>query len=108
MVQDGLTLAGYHIESGTRKFADYSKAMIDDFGEAIRPYLRSFYEPVRYYPGFDTEGMSTPEEIDSLEPSAEEEDDGQNIPGNDVEKPDTGGIPDPDVPLGERRRARRE
>ena len=69
MMQDGLILAGYHIESGARKFADYSKAMIDELGEAIRPYLRSFYESVRYYPGFDTEGLSTPEEIDSLKPS---------------------------------------
>lgn len=64
MMQDGILLAVYHVEAGSRQFADYSKAMIDDLGESIRPYLRSFYEGVRYYPGFTSEGMSTPEQID--------------------------------------------
>ncbi|MCY4302343.1 MAG: hypothetical protein OXC68_11515 [Aestuariivita sp.] len=59
----GMMVAGFHIEAGTRKFEDYSKVMIDELGEAIKPYLRSFYESVRFYPGFDNEDMSTSEEI---------------------------------------------
>lgn len=39
----GTEMAVYHIEKGLRKFSDYSKAMIDDLGDAIRPYLKSFY-----------------------------------------------------------------
>ena len=57
VMQAGITLAGYHIEAGARKFADYAKEMINDMGEAIKPYLKSFYNAVRDWPGFDTEGM---------------------------------------------------
>lgn len=64
---DGVTIAGAYIESGVRSFSAYSKAMIGDFGEKIRPYLRSFYEGVRHYPGLDTKGMTTPAEIDMME-----------------------------------------
>lgn len=56
-MQAGITLAGYHIEAGARKFADYAKEMINDMGEAIKPYLKSFYNAVRDWPGFDTESM---------------------------------------------------
>lgn len=66
MIQAGITLAGYHIEAGARAFAAYSKAMIADLGEAARPFLRSWYEGVRYYPGFDANGMSSAKEIDAL------------------------------------------
>jgi hypothetical protein len=64
-VQDGITLAGFHIEAGARKWADYTKAMIADLGEVVRPYLRGWYEAIRYYPGFDAQGMSTAAEIDA-------------------------------------------
>jgi predicted RNA methylase len=64
IIQAGIQLAGYHIEAGARSFAEYSKAMIADIGEAIKPYLRSFYEGVRYYPGFDSKGMDSAENID--------------------------------------------
>ncbi|WP_343546776.1 PLxRFG domain-containing protein [Sphingobium yanoikuyae] len=59
---DGMTIAGAYIEAGVRKFADYAAAMRADFGERITPYLLSFWEGARNYPGLDTAGMSTPEE----------------------------------------------
>ena len=71
ILQDGITLAGYHIEAGARAFADFSKAMIADLGEAARPYLRSWYEGVRHYPGFDSTGMTPAAEIEA-EPAPEE------------------------------------
>lgn len=64
---DGATLAGAYIEDGVRKYSDYTKAMVEDFGEKIRPYLRSFYEAVRHFPGLDTAGMTTAAEIDLME-----------------------------------------
>lgn len=67
LLVDGMTIAGAYVESGVRKYADYTKAMVEDFGDKIRPYLRSFYEAVRNYPGLDTAGMSTPAEIDLME-----------------------------------------
>ena len=46
----GTEMAAYHIEAGARKFADYARHMIDDLGDAIRPYLKSFYNGVRDLP----------------------------------------------------------
>jgi predicted RNA methylase len=50
LMQAGITLAGWHIEKGARTFAAYSKAMIDDMGDAIKPYLKSWYMAVKYDP----------------------------------------------------------
>jgi hypothetical protein len=55
---DGMTIAGAYIESGVRKFSDYARAMVDDFGDGVKPYLLSFWEGARNYPGLNTEGMS--------------------------------------------------
>lgn len=66
MMQAGIMLAGAHIESGARSFIAFSKAMIEDIGEGVRPYLRSFYEGVRHYPGIDGVGMTPGAEIDAL------------------------------------------
>lgn len=46
----GTELAVGHIERGLTKFADYAKAMIEDIGDVIRPYLKSFYNAVRDMP----------------------------------------------------------
>ena len=50
MLAIGTEMAVYHIEGGARKFAQYAKAMIEDMGDAIRPYLKSFYNAVRDLP----------------------------------------------------------
>lgn len=62
LLTDGMMIAGAYIEAGLRKFADYAKAMQDDFGPRIRPYLLSFWEGARNWPGLDTTGMSSAEE----------------------------------------------
>jgi hypothetical protein len=67
VVQAGITLAGYHIEAGARKFADYARAVVADLGVEFRPYLRSWYEGARYYPGFDATGMTPAAEIDAMD-----------------------------------------
>ncbi len=59
---DGMTVAGAYIESGVRKFGDYAKAMIADLGDGVKPYLLSFYEAARAYPGLNKMGMDTQEE----------------------------------------------
>ena len=50
MLSDGLIMAGYHVEKGARKFADFAKRMIEEFGDKIRPYLKSFYNGLRDLP----------------------------------------------------------
>lgn len=58
---DGMTIAGAYIESGVRKFGDYAKVMIADLGDGVKPYLLSFYEAARAYPGLNKLGMDTQE-----------------------------------------------
>src|SRR5690606_5863282 len=60
----GTELAVFHLEAGARSFADYSRAMVADLGEAARPYLRSWYEGARHFPGLDTTGMTPAAEIE--------------------------------------------
>lgn len=60
----GTQAAVYHIEAGARTFAEFSKTMVGDFGDTIKPYLRSWYEAARYYPGSDDAGMSSAAEIE--------------------------------------------
>lgn len=54
----GAEMAVYHIERGAVKFADYCKAMVDDLGDVIRPYLKSFYSSARYMPQSIENGLS--------------------------------------------------
>ena len=46
----GTEMAVYHIEKGARQFADYARGMITDLGDAIRPYLKAFYNGARDLP----------------------------------------------------------
>lgn len=63
MMLNGLTLGGYHVEAGARTYAAYAKAMINDLGNGIIPYLQHFYNSVRDYPGFDSKGMASYKEL---------------------------------------------
>ena len=54
----GVQMAVYHIEKGTRKFADYAKAMIADLGDVIRPYLKAFYNGARELPEVEEAGYA--------------------------------------------------
>ena len=54
----GTEMAVYHIEKGARKFAEYAKAMIADLGDAIRPYLKSFYNGARDLPEVQESGLT--------------------------------------------------
>ena len=49
----GAQMAVYHIEKGARKFVAYAKAMIADLGDAIKPYLKAFYNGARDLPGME-------------------------------------------------------
>lgn len=46
----GIRAAGYFIESDSRDYAAYTEAMTARFGPKAGPYLRSWYEAVRYSP----------------------------------------------------------
>lgn len=61
LLVDGMTIAGAYIESGIRSFGQFAKAMVDDMGDGVKPYLLSFWEGARNYPGLDNKGMTSPE-----------------------------------------------
>lgn len=62
LLTDGMTIAAGYIEAGVRDFAAFTAEMASDFGDRIRPYLLSFWEGARNYPGLDSEGMTPPDE----------------------------------------------
>lgn len=71
LIEIGVEMTAYHLEAGARKFTDYAKAMIDDVGDVIRPYLKSLYNAARDYPdvveaGLNV-GMSTSEEVSKFD-----------------------------------------
>ena len=67
----GIQMAVYHIEKGATKFTDYAKGMIEDMGDAIRPYLKAFYNGVRDMPeaieAHLVENMSPYEEVAGID-----------------------------------------
>ena len=54
----GTEMAVYHLEKGARKFTEYAKAMIADLGDAIRPYLKAFYNGARELPEVAESGLA--------------------------------------------------
>jgi IrrE N-terminal-like domain len=70
-VHAGITMARFYVKAGARGFDDYSYRMVLAFGEIIRPYLRSFYEGARVWPGEQTDAEMWPSnEIDRYLASA--------------------------------------
>jgi hypothetical protein len=64
---DGATISVAYIEAGMRSYSAYASAMINDFGNRIKPYLHDFYEGACYYLGLDIKGMTAAGEIDATE-----------------------------------------
>lgn len=75
MLMDGITIAGFHIEAGARKFHDFAKAMIDDMGADITPYLKQLYSMAYHDPRSSMlrGEMTKPGDVDAatVEPPAE-------------------------------------
>lgn len=42
-----LEVATFHIEAGARKFGEFSKRMVDEFGDAVKPHLEKLYSNAR-------------------------------------------------------------
>ena len=78
-MMDGITLAGYHIEKGARTFAAYARAMLDDLGDGVKPYLKSWYMGVKYDPraiafdGMDANSVVDSTDLDKIAAEAQSE-----------------------------------
>lgn len=99
LLQDGITLAGYHIEKGARTFAAYAKAMLGDMGEGIRPYLKQLYMALKFDPragaleGLDTAAAVEAVDVNSIEAAAPAADTEESKDGNaarNLDRPSTG------------------
>ena len=89
ILQAGLTLAGYHIEKGARTFAAFAKAMTDDLGNVVKPYLKSWYMGVKYDPrAAEFEGLDSAGEVESadIETILEQEADDALYPARDTQR----------------------
>lgn len=75
----GTELAVFYIEGGVRRFADFAQRMMTDLGAKVKPYLRSFYEAARHFPGNEAAAaeMSTAAEITTALAAMEKE--GQDV-----------------------------
>lgn len=67
MLQDGIVLAGYHIEKHARKFTAFASAMLDDMGEGIRPYLKQFYLAAKMDPRMPPEVAAEMDKASTVE-----------------------------------------
>lgn len=47
LLKDLITVGAYHFENGARTFIDYSKRMIEEFGEKVKPYLKDVWEQMK-------------------------------------------------------------
>lgn len=71
MMQAGITMAGWHIENGARKFADFARAMLADLGEVVRPYLKSWYMGAIFDPRLaGMQGLSGAAEVEAADVAA--------------------------------------
>lgn len=54
-----VTIGAAHVESGVRKFADFSQRMVDEFGDKVKPHLEAIWNTVKgTYKDF--QGMDEP------------------------------------------------
>lgn len=66
IIKAGFDLTAYYVETGFKSFSDYAQKMIAEYGHDVRPYLKSWYLSVRYYPGVDPAGMDSAAQVDDL------------------------------------------
>lgn len=50
ILKDYTTIGAYHFETGIRNFAEWSKKMIEDVGDRVKPYLKELFDEVSVVP----------------------------------------------------------
>ena len=59
----GLSVTQVLVDNGMVKFPDYAGKMVSLIGDKIRPWLKSFYEGVRWEPGYERVDFTPSEEV---------------------------------------------
>ncbi|MCC6229880.1 MAG: hypothetical protein IT432_11715, partial [Phycisphaerales bacterium] len=53
----GAEMTALYVEKGARSFSSFARQMVADLGDAVKPYLKAFYNGARDMPGVDASGM---------------------------------------------------
>nr|DAU86464.1 MAG TPA: Chromatin remodeling complex ATPase [Caudoviricetes sp.] len=59
----GLSVTQVLVDNGMVKFSDYAGKMISLIGDKIRPWLKSFYEGIRWEPGYESMEFTPSSEV---------------------------------------------
>lgn len=59
----GLSVTQVLVDNGMVKFSDYANKMISLIGDKIRPWLKSFYEGIRWEPGYENVEFTPSDEV---------------------------------------------
>ena len=59
----GLSVTQVLVDNGMVKFSDYANKMISLIGDKIRPWLKSFYEGIRWEPGYESVEFTPSDEV---------------------------------------------
>lgn len=59
----GLSVTQVLVDNGMVKFSDYAGKMVSLIGDKIRPWLKSFYEGIRWEPGYERVDFTPSEEV---------------------------------------------
>ena len=59
----GLSVTQVLVDNGMVNFSDYANKMISLIGDKIRPWLKSFYEGIRWEPGYESVEFTPSDEV---------------------------------------------
>lgn len=59
----GLSVTQVLVDNGMVKFPDYAGKMVSLIGDKIRPWLKSFYEGIRWEPGYESVEFTPSDEV---------------------------------------------
>ncbi len=59
----GLSVTQVLVDNGMVKFSDYANKMVSLIGDKIRPWLKSFYEGIRWEPGYESVKFTPSDEV---------------------------------------------
>ena len=63
----GLSVTQVLVDNGMVKFPDYAAKMVSLIGDKIRPWLKSFYEGIRWEPGYENVDFTPSDEVSKFD-----------------------------------------
>ncbi len=70
MFAAGVELTSLYVESGLKRFNAFARQMVADLGDGIKPYLKSFYNGARSFPGVDSSQMDAAADVEGMDVDA--------------------------------------